>query len=379
MTLLKREIAFNVLSLFCCFSSFFSDAEDDVRKQVSPHFFSDAEDDVRKQVSPHFLRGFQALESFVQVLENTPNVSTKAAQRKVSDLLGFLITSHDAFCLATTTLHQINDKLDNDLQTVVVEEKSTSDSLNSTQQSLVKLEEKVKVLQDECGELEEQLSKLDENLEREKEYLQQQRELLQETARGGMIEVGFGLILGGIFGGPVGFVVGGAMAKAVHYTAVSSAEQAVNEASDQVTRTQKRYATKETELRKLKDEQEDQEKFKRSRYEELEVLKAKMEQIKKSQESLTKLNYSIKSCTTFVDTTASRAQMMADEAHGELPDIEAMVLPLKAIAGDIAEASLCDTRLLSGRVDMKGISAKIKAITSKAEKSVTCSETDEWK
>ncbi|XP_015751189.1 PREDICTED: uncharacterized protein LOC107331149 isoform X2 [Acropora digitifera] len=340
---------------------------------------ADAEDDVRKQVSPHFLRGFQALESFVQVLENTPNVSTKAAQRKVSDLLGFLITSHDAFCLATTTLHQINDKLDNDLQTVVVEEKSTSDSLNSTQQSLVKLEEKVKVLQDQCGELEEQLSKLDENLEREEEYLQQQRELLQETARGGMIVVGFGLILGGIFGGPVGFVVGGAMAKAVHYTAVSSAEQAVNEASDQVARAQRRYAIKETELRRLKDEQEDQEKFKRSRYEELELLKAKMEQIKKSQEILTKLNYSIKSCTTFVDTTASRAKMMADEAHGELPDIEAMVPPLKAIAGDIAEASLCDTRLLSGRVDMKGISAKIKAITAKAEKSVTFSETDEWK
>ena len=344
---------------------------------MSPHFFSDAEDDVRKQVFPHFSRGLLALESFVQVLENTPNdVSTKTAQRMMSDLLGFVITFHEAFCLAATTLHQINDKLDNDLQTVVVEEKSTNDSLNSTQQSLVKLEEKVKVLQDECGEQEEQLSKLNENLEREEEYLQKQRKLLQETARGGMKVVGFGSILGGIFGGPLGFVVGGAMAMAVHHTAVSSGGQAVIETSNQVTRTQSRIATKETELCKLKHEQEDQEKFKRSRCEELELLKAKKEQIKKSQEILTKLNYSIKSCTNFVDTTASRAKMMADEAHGELPDIEAMVPPLKAIAGDIAEASLCDTRLLSGRVDMKGISAKIKAI--KAEKSVTCSETDEW-
>ena len=258
----------------------------------------------------------------------------------ISDLLGFVKTCHEAFCLATTTIHQINDKLDNDLQTVVVEEKSTSDSLNSTQQNLVKLEEKIKVLQDQCGELEEQLSKLDENLEKEKESLH--------------------------------------IATAVHHAAISSAREAVDEASDQVTRTQRRYATKETELRKLKDEQDEQEKVQRSRCEELELLKAKKEQVKKSQESLAKLNYSIKSCTTFVDTTASRAQMMADEAHGKLPDIEAMVLPLKAIAGDIAEASLCDTRLLSGRVDMKGIGAKIKAITSKAEKSVTCSEVDQW-
>ena len=326
VTALIREIVFNVLSLFCgCFSSFFSDAEDDVRKQVFPHF----------------LRGLLALESFVQVLENTPNdVSTKAAQRKMSDLLGFVTTFHEEFCLAATTLHQINDKLDNDLQTVVVEEKSTNDSLNSTQQSLVKLEEKIKVLQDQCGELEEQLSKLDENLEKEKESLH--------------------------------------IATAVHHAAVSSAKEAVDEASDQVTRTQRRYATKETELRKLKDEQDEQEKVQRSRCEELELLKAKKEQVKKSQESLAKLNYSIKSCNTFVDTTASRAKMMADEAHGKLPDIEAMVLPLKAIAGDIAEASLCDTRLLSGRVDMKGIGAKIKAITSKAEKSVTCSEIDQW-
>ena len=354
---------------------FFSDAEDDARKQVSPHFFSDAEDDVRKQV----LKGFLALESFLQVLENTPNdVSTKAAQRMMSDLLGFVITSHEAFCLAATTLHQINDKLDNDLQTVVVEEKSTNDSLIQTRQSLVKLEEKEKGLQGKCDELKEQLSQLDLNLERENESLQEKRKLLEEAEGGGKKGVILGHVIGGIFGGLPGFLVDGVVARAVHNTDVSNAEDAVNEASEQVTRTQRRYATKETELRKLKDEQEEQEKVHRSRCEELEVLKAKKEQIKKSQERLAKLNNSLKSCTTFVDTTASRAKMMADEAHGELPDIEAMVPPLKAIAGDIAEASLCDTPLLSGRVDMKGIGAKIKAITSKAEKSVTSSETDEW-
>ena len=324
---------------------------------------------------PHFLRGLLALESFVQVLENTPNdVSTKAAQRMMSDLLGFVITSHEAFCLATTTIHQINDRLDNNLQTVVVEEKS----LIQTRQSLVKLEEKEKGLQGECDELEEQLSKLDLNLEREKESLQEKRELLEDAEGGGKKEVGFGVILEGILGGPIGLAVGGAMAMAAHRTAVSSAEQADNETSNQVTRTQRRFDAKETELRKLKHEQEDQEKVKRWRCQELELLKAKKEQIKKSQERLSKLNDSIKSCTTFVDTTESRAKMMADEAHGKLPDIEAMVLPLKAIAGDIAAASLSDTLLLSGRVDMKGIGNKIKAITSKAEKNVTCSEIDQW-
>lgn len=346
---------------------------------VSPPFFSDAEDNVRKQVSPHFLRGLLALESFVQVLEKTPNdVSTKAAQRMMSDLLGFVITSHEAFCHAATAIHQINDRLGNNLQTVVVEEKSTNDSLNSIQQSLVKLEKKVKVLQDECDELEEQLSKLNLNLRREKGSLQQKRIRLKQAETDRKRGVTDGLVLGAIVGGLPGLLVGGVVAKAVHDPDVSNAEEAVSEASNQVTRTQRRFATKKTEVRKLKHEQEEQTKVKRRICQELELLKAKKEQIKKSQERLAKLNYSIKCCTTFVDTTALRAKMMADEAHGKLPDIEAMVLPLKAIAGDIAAASLSDTRLLSGRVDMKGIGAKIKAITSKAEKSVTCSEIDQW-
>ena len=355
---------FNVFSLFCCFSSF---------------FFSDEEDDVRKQVSPHFLRGLLALESFVQVLEKTPfDVSTKAAQRMMPDLLGFVITSHEAFCHAATAIHQINDGLDNNFETAVVAEKRTNDSLNSTQQSLVKLEEKVKVLQDQCDELEENLSKLSQNLKREKESRQRKRKRVEEAERDGKKLVALGLMLGVVLGGPIGVAVGGAVTMAAHNIGVSNAKEAVSEASNQVTRTKRRFATKEAKLRKLKDEQEEQQKVQRSRRQELERLKAKRERIKKSQERLAKLNDSIKSCTTFVDTTESRAKMMADEAHGKLPDIEAMVLPLKAIAGDIAAASLSDNRLLPGRVDMKGIGTKIKAITSKAEKNVTCSEIDQW-
>lgn len=339
----------------------------------------DAEDDVRKQVSPYFLSGLQSLESFVQVLEETPNdVSAKAAQRMMPDLLDFVITSHEAFSRAATAIHQINDRLANDFETVVAEEKSTNDSLIQTRQSLVELEEKVKVLQDECDEVKEQLSKLEVNLRSEEESLRETRERLERAKEDRPKGVALGFVLGGIFGGPAGLLLGGGAAMVARNADVSNAEKAVDEYSNQVKSTRRRLATKETELGNLIHEQEDQEIAKRCICQELEQLKAKKEDIKKSQERFAKLDYSIKSCTTFVDTTASRAKMLADEASGQLPDIEAMVLPLKAIAGDIAEASLCDTRLLSGRVDMKGIGAKIKVITSKALKSVTSSEIDQW-
>ncbi|XP_068731981.1 CAP-Gly domain-containing linker protein 1-like [Montipora capricornis] len=339
----------------------------------------DAEHDVRKQVSPYFLSGLQSLESFVQVLEETPNdVSAKAAQRMMPDLLDRVITSHEAFSRAATAIHQINDRLANDFETVVAEEKSTNDSLIQTRQSLVKVEEKVKVLQDERDEVKEQLSKLEVNLRSEEESLRETRERLERAKEYRPKGVALGFVLGGIFGGPVGLLLGGGAAMAVRNADVSIAEKAVDEYSNQVKSTRRRLATKETELGNLIHEQVDQEIAKRCICLELEKLKAKKEDIKKSQERFAKLDYAIKSCTTFVDTTASRAKMLADEASGQLPDIEAMVLPLKAIAGDIAEASLCDTRLLSGRVDMKGIGAKIKVINSKALKSVTSSEIDQW-
>ena len=343
------------------------------------HFFSFAEDDVRKHVSPHFLSGLLSLESFVQVLEKTRNdVSAKAAQRIMPYLLGFVITSHKAFCLASTAIHQINDRLDNNRETVTVEEKIAKDSLTQILQSLEILKEKVKLLQDECDELKEQLSKLDLNLEKEKESLRQIRKRLKIAKRGRMIGVPFGLIVGGILVGPIGLVVGGAAAMVFHSTIVSKVEQAVNEISNQVASTQRSFDAKNTELGNLKRKQEHLEKEEMGICQNLKWLQAKSECIKESQRRLAKLNDSIKRCTTFVDTTASRAKVMADEAYGELPDIEAMVPPLKAIASDIAAASLSDTRLLSGRVDMKGIGAKIKAITSKAGKSVTCREIDKW-
>ena len=341
--------------------------------------FSDAEDDVKEQVSPQFLSGFLLLENFVQILEETPNdVSAIAAQRIMPNLLGLVKKSHKAFCHAESKIHQINDRLDNNLQIVVVEEKNTNDKLKQIQQSLAKLEQKVKVLQGKYNEDEQQLSKLYLNLRKEKESLQQRRKQLAKAERERKKGVKLGYILGAIFGGPLGACAGGGVAEAVYSTAVSNAEQAVNEASTQVKDTKKRFATKEAELGNLMHEQEDQEIVKRWRCQELELLKTRKEDIKKSQKRLGKLNESIKTCTTIVDTTTARTKMMADEASGELPDIEAMVFPLKAIAGDLAEASLSNSRLLSGRVDLKKIGTKIKLITSKALKGITSNDVDQW-
>lgn len=341
--------------------------------------FSDAEDDVRKQVSPQFLSGLLLLENFVQILEETPNdVSAIAAQRIMPNLLGLVKKSHEAFCHAESKIHQINDRLDNNLQIVVVEEKNTNDNLKQIQQSLAKLEEKVKVLQGKYDEDEQQLSKLYLNLRKEKESLQQRRKQLAKAERERKKRVKLVYILGAIFGGPLGALAGGGIAEAVYSTAVSNAEQAVNEASTQVKDTKERFSTKEAELGNLMHEQEDQEIVKRWRCQELELLKTRKEDIKKSQKRLGKLNESIKTCTTIVDTTTARTKMMADEANGELPDIEVMVLPLKAIAGDLAEASLSNSRLLSGRVDLKKIGTKIKLITSKALKGITSNDVDQW-
>ena len=79
-----------------------------------------------------------------------------------------------------------------------------------------------------------------------------------------------------------------------------------------------------------------------------------------------------------VGTTTSRTKMMAIEANGELPDIEAMIVPLTAIAGDLSEASLSNSRLLSGNIDMKVIGCKIRVITSKTMKAILPGDIDQW-
>lgn len=313
-------------------------------------------------------------------MEETPNnVSVIAAQRVMPSLLGLVKKSHDAFCVAESAIHQINERMDKTLQIVVVDqEKNANDSLRQTKEALAILERKVEALEEERGELSDQLSKLDLNLKRDQASLRQRRKQLEQAERDRKKGTKLGAVLGGIFGGPLGALVGLAIADSVHSTDVSNAEQAVSEASSQVTNTQTRLAAKETELCELTNKQDEQEIYKRWNCQELELLKTRKEDIKESQRRLAKLNESIKNCTLFVDTTTTRAKIMADEAESELPDIEAMIPSLKAIAGDLAEASLSNSRLLSGRVEMKGIGTKIKMITSQRLKSITSNDMDQW-
>lgn len=312
-------------------------------------------------------------------MEETPNnVSVIAAQRVMPSLLGLVKKSHDAFCVAESAIHQINERMDKTLQIAVVEEKNANDSLRQTKEALAILERKVEALEEERGELSDQLSKLDLNLKRDQASLRQRRKQLEQAERDRKKGTTLAAVLGGIFGGPLGALVGLAIADSVHSTDVSNAEQAVSEASSQVTNTQTRLAAKERELCELTNKQDEQEICKRWNCQELELLKTRKEDIKESQRRLAKLNESIKNCTLFVDTTTTRAKIMADEAESELPDIEAMIPSLKAIAGDLAEASLSNSRLLSGRVEMKGIGTKIKMITSQRLKSITSNDMDQW-
>lgn len=70
--------------------------------------------------------------------------------------------------------------------------------------------------------------------------------------------------------------------------------------------------------------------------------------------------------------------MLAIEANGELSDIEAMIVPLTAIAGDLSEASLSSSRLLYGNIEKKAIGCKIRVITSKTLEAISPGDMDKW-
>lgn len=117
-------------------------------------------------------------------MEETPNnVSVIAAQRVMPSLLGLVKKSHDAFCVAESAIHQINERMDKTLQIAVVEEKNANDSLRQTKEALAILERKVEALEEERGELSDQLSKLDLNLKRDQASLRQRRKQLEQAER----------------------------------------------------------------------------------------------------------------------------------------------------------------------------------------------------
>jgi len=260
----------------------------------------------------------------------------------------------------------------------VVQEKNTDGSLRQTEEDLAKLEERGKVLQEECSELERQLSSEETNLRRDLERLEEKKAKLDKEERERVPKTVLYTLAGALFLGGVGAVAAGVVTNEVLKKDVENAEKAVSEASDHLTRTRNRIDDKKSELSNLADEKEKQRENHKAKSKELEMLKLRKTEIKTSQVRLARLNESIKSCAMLVGTTTTRANMMAIEANNKLPDIEAMMFPLKAIAGDLSDASLSNSRLLSGNVDMQGIGCKIKMITSKALKAITRGDMDEW-
>ncbi|KAL9981964.1 hypothetical protein ACROYT_G010736 [Oculina patagonica] len=267
---------------------------------------------VKTSVAPHFCSGLLSLESFAQIVDETPHdISVAAARRMMPNLLGLVNEAHEAFQTAESRIQEINDKLDIELQDIV------------------------------------QL-------------------------------VFIGTLLLGPFGGVLAGGVTGVATNEALKKDIENAERAVSEASTQLTRTRDRIDDKKSELSNLANEKEKQRKNHKAKSKELEMVKLRKEEIKYSQARLARLNESIKSCAMLVGTTTTRANMMAIEANDELPDIELMIFPLKAIADDLSDASLSTSRLLSGNVDMKGIGCKIQMITSKALKAITQGDMDEW-
>ena len=330
-------------------------------------------------VSPHFSSGLLSLESFVQIVDETPHdISVAAAQRMMPNLIGHVNEAHEAFQIAETIIQEINDKLDNERLDIVVQEKNTDGSLRQTEEDLAKLEERGKVLQEECSELERQLSSEETNLRRDLERLEEKKAKLDKEERERVPKTVLYTLAGALFLGGVGAVAAGVVTNEVLKKDVENAEKAVSEASDHLTRTRNRIDDKKSELSNLADEKEKQRENHKAKSKELEMLKLRKTEIKTSQVRLARLNESIKSCAMLVGTTTTRANMMAIEANNKLPDIEAMMFPLKAIAGDLSDASLSNSRLLSGNVDMQGIRCKIKMITSKALKAITRGDMDEW-
>ena len=343
------------------------------------------EHDVKKTVSPHFSSGLLSLESFVNILDETPHdITVAAAKRMMPNLLGLVNDAHKAFQNAESTVKQINDKLDNELQDIVIQEKTTNDHLRKTQEDLTKLEERGKALENECSDLEGQLSNHEANLRRDREFLDEKKGKLEDSKAGRVANAATAPalgILGGILAGPVGVVAAvatSAITAGALEKEIEKFEEAVRNASNQVSDTQRRITDKKRELSTLADERAKQREHHETKSKELKTIKVRKAQIKDSQKRLGRLNQSIKSCAMLVGTTASRTKMMAIEANGELPDIEAMIVPLTAIAGDLSEASLSNSRLLSGNIDMKVIGCKIRVITSKTMKAISPGDIDQW-
>ena len=179
--------------------------------------------------------------------------------------------------------------------------------------------------------------------------------------------------------GDIGAFIGSAVASPPAAENVLNAKRAVEEALARKSRVEGRLEAKKRDLANVKTNLEESEKLERKESEELEKHETSKKEIKETQKQLACLSEQVKRFTTLMDTTESRTGMMAIEANDELPDIEAMMIPLMAIASDLSETTFTiDSCLLAGDVDFKGIGSKIKMITSKTMKRLTSDDIDQW-
>lgn len=279
--------------------------------------------------------------------DNTPHNISAASQRMMHDLVN---KAYEAFVPALSELDKINDAFDKELQVTLVDEKKANDQLTEIGVTLKQLREKGNTLQQDVLEAEKQAERERVNLNEAISFAKKKEDQLEEAKKKSALKAVGGTLIGLVVGGPAGAVIGAGVGGTVAYADIEQARKAVDTARDAKRRAEERLEGKQRNLRKVKSDLEGLEKQQREKTEELKMIERRIQEIKQRKEQSASLSGSVKRFFTLVDTTTSRTEMMAKEANGELPDIEAMMVPLKAIASDICE-SLTNSCLLSGHVD----------------------------
>ena len=291
------------------------------------------------------------------MVDNTSphNVSANADQ----SMIHLVNKAYEAFLPAQSKLDKINDALDTDLQVTLVDEIKANEQLTEIMVSSKQLREKENNLQGDVRETEKQVDRERVNHNEAISFAQKKKDQLEEAKSKSPLKVLGGALIGGLVvaAGPFGIigvgvaaVAGAGVGGTVAYADIEQADKAVDEAWSAKRRAEERLEGKQRDLRKVKLDLEGLEKQQTGKSEELKMIERRKEEKKQRKEQLANLSGSVKRFITLVDTTTSRAEMMAKEANGELPDIAAMMVPLKAIASDICE-TLTNSCLLSGHVD----------------------------
>ena len=291
------------------------------------------------------------------MVDNTSphNVSANADQ----SMIHLVNKAYEAFLPAQSKLDKINDALDTDLQVTLVDEKKANDQLKEIRLSSKQLREKGNNLQGDVRETEKLVDRERVNHNEAISFAQKKKDQLEEAKSKSPLKVLGGALIGGLVvaAGPFGIigvgvaaVAGAGVCGTVAYADIEQADKAVDEAWSAKRRAEERLESKQRDLRKVKLDLEGLEKQQRGKSEELKMIDRRKEEKEQRKEKLANLSGSVKRFITLVDTTTSRTEMMAKEANGELPDIAAMMVPLKAIVSDICE-SLTNSCLLSGHVD----------------------------